>query len=78
MAWATSMHTSNTACFNAAYSGPLASVISATSALPVAISMQQSLVEVSPSMVMRLKDLFAPSNSRFCRIAGATLASVAM
>ncbi|MNG04446.1 hypothetical protein D3C84_875770 [compost metagenome] len=78
MACATSMHTSNTACLSAANNGPSAEVISGNAALPVAISMQQSLVEVSPSMVMRLNDLFAPSSIRFCSTSRETLASVAM
>ncbi|MNN87383.1 hypothetical protein D3C81_2049320 [compost metagenome] len=78
MAWATSMHTSNTAFFSASNNAPLASVTSGRLALPVAISMQQSLVEVSPSMVMRLNDLLAPSSIRSLSTAGATLASVAM
>ncbi|MNQ99784.1 hypothetical protein D3C85_1155340 [compost metagenome] len=78
MAWAISMNTSSTACFSLANSSPLAAVISGRAAWPVAISMQQSLVEVSPSMVMRLKDLFAASRTRSCSTPRATLASVAM
>ncbi|MNV98062.1 hypothetical protein D3C71_1932670 [compost metagenome] len=78
MAWATSMHTSNTACLSAANNAPLAWVISSSGAWPVAINMQQSLVEVSPSMVMRLNDLFAASRSKSCKTPWLTLASVAM
>ena len=78
MAWASSMETSITACFNAANSAPLAWVTSGSAARPVAISMQQSLVEVSPSMVMRLKDLLAASRNRSCSTPWATLASVAI
>ncbi|MNG30107.1 hypothetical protein D3C84_1156540 [compost metagenome] len=78
MAWATSMNTSNTACLSLANSSPLFPVISGRAAWPVAISMQQSLVEVSPSMVMRLNDLLAASRTRSCSTSRATLASVAM
>ncbi|MNP72653.1 hypothetical protein D3C76_1692520 [compost metagenome] len=72
------MDTSSTACLSAPNSSPLAWVTSGSAAWPVAISMQQSLVEVSPSMVMRLNDLFDASRSRSCSTPWATLASVAM
>ncbi|MCY1445856.1 hypothetical protein D9M71_623880 [compost metagenome] len=78
MAWAISMKTSNTACLSLANSSPLAAVISGRAAWPVAISKQQSLVEVSPSMVMRLKDLFAASRTSAWSTSRATFASVAM
>ena len=58
------MNTSSTACLSLANSSPEAEVISGSAAWPVAISMQQSLVEVSPSMVMQLNDLLAASRTR--------------
>jgi hypothetical protein len=75
-ACASSRATSTIAALSGAADGS-ASSATASSPAPVAISTNESLVEVSPSMVMRLNEASAASRTRGCSRSGEMLASVA-
>ena len=78
MACASCCDTATTASRSVRPSAESSAVIGAWPARCVAISTKESLVEVSPSMVMRLKLRSAASRSSGCSSAGAMTASVAM
>jgi hypothetical protein len=78
MAWARSMATAHTASHSVRPSGEPRSVMGAWPARCVAISTKESLVLVSPSMVMRLKLWSAACLTKVASRCGAITASVAM
>src|SRR5690349_15627721 len=77
MACASSVATAVTPSASAAYSALLVSPTSGMCAVPVAINMKESLVEVSPSTVMQLNDRFAACAASARAMGNASLASVA-
>ena len=77
MAWANFCATDIIAWRKALPSAESHDEMTGCAALRVAMTMKESLVEVSPSMVMRLKDALAKSAAKVGNKAGSTLASVA-
>ena len=77
MAWASWRATSSMAAFSARPSSELSEVTGALPALLVAMTMKESLVEVSPSIVTRLNEPSASSCASCLITAGSTQASVA-
>ena len=77
MAWASCSDSATTASRNVRPSALSSAVIGAWPACPVATSTNESLVEVSPSMVMRLKLKSAASCTSACNAGRETTASVA-
>ena len=78
IAWASCCATANTASRSKAPSADSSWVIGVLPARCVAINTKESLVEVSPSIVMRLKERSAASSTSPCISCGAMAASVAM
>ena len=76
IAWARSTHTSRTAAEKLPYSSPVAEMVAPL--WPVANRTQESLVEVSPSTVMALKESVMASVSTCRNSASSTAASVAI
>ena len=77
MAWANFCATDISAFRRALPSAESQDEMTGCAALRVAMTMKESLVEVSPSMVMRLNDALAKSVAKAGNKAGSMLASVA-